>query len=100
MRINPGVNAKKMAETLAITGLSFLASDPERLDRFLTLSGLSPGAIREVAADPSFLAAVLDHICQDEAMLTAFAAESQHGPQEVDRARQLLGGQDWERESA
>ena len=42
----------EIAEKLAISALSFLATDPERLGRFLAISGIGPEAIRTAAADP------------------------------------------------
>ncbi len=50
---------------------SFLATDPERLGRFLAITGIGPEAIRTAAADPQFLAGVLDHVVSDEPLLLA-----------------------------
>ena len=62
------------AETMAIAALGFLAAEPERLARFLALSGLGPHNLRQAATSPGFLAAVLDHLAADERLLVAFAA--------------------------
>jgi hypothetical protein len=78
------------AEDLAVAALAFIAQDAERLQRFLALSGLSPLDIREAAADPGFLAGVIDHVSQDEALLVSFAADSGIDPAEVATARRLL----------
>jgi len=86
------------AEALAIQALNFLATEPERLGRFLALSGLGPESIRTAAAESGFLAGVLAHLGEDEKLLVAFAAEAGVTPAEVDRARRLLAGGDWERE--
>jgi hypothetical protein len=85
------------AETLAVAGLVFLASDTERLEPFLSLSGLNPGNIRAAATDPGFLRAVLEHIVADESLLMAFAANEQRDPADVLRALHKLGGgpTDW-----
>ncbi len=80
------------AEALAIQALGFLAGDPERLERFLALSGLGPENLREAAAEPGFLAAVLDHIGSDEALLLTFAGEAGVDPTAIAKARQALGG--------
>src|SRR5215470_16419399 len=90
--------AREAAESLAIQALNFLATEPERLGRFLALSGLGPESIRAAAAESGFLAGVLAHIGEDEALLVAFAAQAGVKPAEVDRARRLLAGGDWERE--
>jgi len=85
------------AETLAITALSFLASEPERFDRFLSLTGIGPGDVREAAQEPHFLAGVLEHISSDEQMLVEFAQHAEIKPAEVEHARAALGGV-WERD--
>ena len=80
------------AESLAIQALSYLAGEPERLGRFLTLTGIGPDRIRAAAASPGFLAGVLDHVASEDAMVTAFAAEAGVEPGEIERARLALAG--------
>lgn len=80
------------ASEAAIAALGFLATDPERLERFLALSGLGPHNLRRAAADPGFLSAVLDYIVGDERLLLAFAQDQRLPPAEVVRARDALGG--------
>ncbi len=94
----PSTERREAAESLAVQALRFLAEDPDRLGRFLALSGLDPRSIRSAAADSGFLAGVLSHLGSDEALLVAFAAAADVTPAEVDRARRLLAGSDWERE--
>jgi hypothetical protein len=81
------------AESLAVEALSFLAQDSERLGRFLAVTGMGPEMIRKAAADPGFLAGVLDHIASDEPLLLAFAQHAAVDPRTVERAQALLGGQ-------
>jgi hypothetical protein len=81
------------AESLAVEALSFLAQDSERLGRFLAVTGMGPEMIRKAAADPGFLAGVLDHIASDEPLLLAFAQHAAVDPRSVERAQALLGGQ-------
>ena len=88
------------AESLAVQALSFLAGEPERLARFLALTGIGPDRIRAAAATPGFLAGVLDHVTSEDALVTAFAAEAGIKPEEVGRARRVLGRGEWERDSA
>jgi len=97
MAKNGRVNAES-AEKLAISALAFLAQDPEQLSRFLAITGIEPGAIRAAAADPQFLAGVLDHVAGDEKLLLAVAADAGVGPQEIERAHAALSGARWERE--
>jgi hypothetical protein len=80
------------AETVAIDALGFLAAEPERLARFLALSGLGPHNLRQAAVSPGFLAAVLDHLAADEPLLLAFAAAQGISPAAVIRARDTLSG--------
>ena len=54
------------AEMLAIQALAFIAEEPERLNRFLGLTGIDLSQIRDVAREPGFLAGVLEHMLADE----------------------------------
>jgi hypothetical protein len=90
--------AREGAESLAVQALGFLAQDPERLSRFLALTGLDAASIRSAAAESGFLAGVLAHLGGDQRLLAEFATEAGVAPAEVDRARHLLAGGDWERE--
>jgi hypothetical protein len=80
------------AEKVAIDALGFLAGDPERLARFLALSGLGPHNLRQAATAPGFLAAVLDYLAADEPLLLAFAAARGIAPALVTGARDKLSG--------
>jgi hypothetical protein len=80
------------AEALALRALAFLAEEPERLGRFLALSGLGPDELRSRAGDPALLGGVLDHLLSDERLLVAFAEASQIAPEEAARARRRLPG--------
>jgi hypothetical protein len=88
---------KDEAETIAAKALNFLARDAERLVRFLDLSGLNPGSIREAARDSGFLAGVLDYVCGDQALLLGFADQCDVTPSAVEKARSALSGR-WERD--
>ena len=90
--------SRESAEKLAISALGFLAEDPERLGQFLSVTGIGPDMIRRAAADPSFLAGVLDHVAADEPLLLAVAEHAGVRPQDVERAQAALRGQRWERE--
>ncbi len=90
--------ARDAAEALAVEALTYLAGEPERLARFLDLSGIDPASIRAAAREPRFLAGVLEHIASDERLLTAFADSADIAPETVDRARAALAGRRWERD--
>ena len=89
---------RKIAENLAIQALGFMASDPERLGAFLAATGIGPEMIRKAAAEPAFLAGVLDHVCGDQALLIAVAEHAGLTPQDVEHAQAVLSGRPWQRE--
>jgi len=91
---------REAAEALGIQALAYLAGDPERLGRFLALSGLGPETIRAAAHDPGFLAGVLEYIAGDEALLVAFAEHVQAAPEHVAQAQGVLAGPSRERDTA
>jgi hypothetical protein len=88
---------REAAEALAIQALSYLGQDGERLGRFLAVTGIGPAEIRSAAAEPGFLAGVLEYLASDERLLTDFAAAFGHEPAHVDAARLVLSG-GWERD--
>src|SRR5713226_8406714 len=90
---------REAAEALAIAALGFIAAEPERLGRFLAITGIGPESIRQAAREPHFLAGVLDHLAGDERLLMAFAAESEIDPNDVIRARDVIAGGQWERDT-
>lgn len=81
-----------LAEALALRALGYLAAEPERLGRFLAVTGIGPDSLRDHAADTDLLAAILDHLLADESLLLAFSAEDGADPAEVARARRHLPG--------
>jgi hypothetical protein len=81
---------KAAADSIAIEALGFLAEDPSRLKSFLTLSGLRLETLRAAAHEPGFLAAVLDYLASDEALLLAFAGRSGRDPAALANAREIL----------
>jgi hypothetical protein len=88
----PGKFARDDAEALAIQALSFFASEPERLGRFLAVTGIGPEGIRAAAATPGFLAGVLDYLIANETLLLDFTAERGFDPASVVQARDALPG--------
>ena len=80
------------AEIIALKALGFLASDSERLQRFVDLTGLSLQAIRQSASEPAFLGGVLDHVLADQTLLLLFAEAAELDPGAVERSRRQLPG--------
>jgi len=87
---------REAAEALAIAALGFIAAEPERLGRFLAITGIGPASVRTAAREPRFLAGVLDHVSGDEPLLRAFAADHGIDPGEVVRARDMIADARWE----
>ncbi|MEI4487003.1 DUF3572 family protein [Frigidibacter sp. MR17.14] len=82
------------AEALAAEALAWLAGQGAPLRDFLVASGVDLGELRARAADPDFLAAVLDFLMQEDAWVLEFAAERGIDPLRVQRARAALPGGD------
>lgn len=78
------------AQEIGIDALSFLAGNPERLGRFLALTGTGAAELSFALDDPSILAAVLEHVIGDEPMLLEFASNAQMTPDDVVLAWDLL----------
>lgn len=94
----PVQNPREVAEIVAVQALSFIASEPERLGLFLAESGIGPETLRHAAADPRFLASVLDFVMRDDATVKAFASVSQLHPTNIAAAHQALNDPKWERD--
>ena len=94
----PVKNPREVAEIVAVQALSFIAGDPERLGLFLAETGIGPETLRNAAADPRFLASVLDFVMRDDATVKAFANVSQLHPTNIAAAHQALNDPDWERD--
>ncbi|HLJ01242.1 MAG TPA: DUF3572 domain-containing protein [Bradyrhizobium sp.] len=91
-------NPREVAEIVALQALSFVAGEPERLGAFLAESGIGPDTLRSAAADPRFLAHVLDFIMRDDATVKAFAEVSKLHPTNIAAAHQALNDPKWERD--
>jgi Protein of unknown function (DUF3572) len=72
--------------------VTFLASDDDRLTRFLAASGIDQGQLRDQLSDPSFLGFILDFALQDEAQILEFAANRNLAPETILQARSKLPG--------
>jgi len=94
----PTRNAREVAEIVAIQALAFVAGDADRLGSFLAESGIGPETLRDAAANPQFLAHVLDFVMRDDATVKAFAAASNLHPTNIAAAHQALNDPEWERD--
>lgn len=100
MRTQHPVEIREKAAATALGALTYLAEDPQRISRFLALTGIEPDALRDLLGDTAFLAAVLDHLAGDEAMLLDFSRQVGCRPEDVEQARGVLAGPRWERDMA
>jgi len=60
------------AETLGLDALAWLAGEPEALEKFLKLSGISGADLRAAAGSSALSVAVLDFLLSHEDFLLAF----------------------------
>lgn len=80
----------ELANSIGEAALLFLASDPQRISGFLTLTGVGPAELRENAQAPEMLAAVLDYLLQDESLLLVFCTAESIAPGDIAPARRAL----------
>ncbi len=88
----PASPNSQTAEALAIQALGFVAADPVLLPRFLALTGIEASEIRRAAAEPGFLAGVLNFLLAHEPTLTAFCEAHDINPAAVGQAQRALPG--------
>lgn len=74
---------REEAETIAVSALAFIAADGELLPRFLSLTGIEAHQIRAAAAEPGFLAGVLQFVLAHEPTVLRFCEESGIAPERV-----------------
>jgi Protein of unknown function (DUF3572) len=80
------------ASAVALTFISYLASDDERLQRFCDYSGMGGNDIKQRLQEPDFHAFLFDYLMQDESSLLAFCAENAIQPEKLMRLRATLPG--------
>jgi hypothetical protein len=78
------------AETIALQGLTFLVGDPQRLVRFLSLTGLTPQDLKGFSRDPNLQMALMDYLLGDESLLLVFTSEAGVSPEVIAPAYELL----------
>ena len=78
------------AETIALQGLTFLAGDPKRLVRFLSLTGLTPQDLKGFGRDAGLQMALMDFLLGDESLLLVFTSETGVPPEVIAPAYELL----------
>lgn len=80
------------AEETAVAVLTWLASEPEMLGRFLSLTGMRADTLRDSANDPGFYLALLDFLMNHEPTLIAYCEATGTPPERVVVAHRALAG--------
>jgi Protein of unknown function (DUF3572) len=80
------------ASSISLKLIGFIASDEERLERFLALSGISLMDLKEGAANPEFQGFVLDYALQDEKLIVDFSISTGIKAELIQFARYALPG--------
>ena len=80
------------AGEIAAAALLFLTEDAQRLQRFLTDTGMAPADLAAQAHTAMLAAAVLEHLLGDESLLLTFCSKSRIEPERVVPAHALLTG--------
>jgi hypothetical protein len=86
------IASPEAAEAFALEVLGFLAADEDRLMTFISITGVGLDEIRARAAEPAFLAGIVDYLLSDEQLLTAFAEANETSPELPARMRRHLPG--------
>ncbi len=83
---------KDAAQTIALQALGWIAASDELFPVFLAATGASLAELRSRAADPLFLAAVLDFLLQEDAWVLDFCSQNSLPPASLQAARAALPG--------
>lgn len=67
-----GMNERTSAETLALQAMAWLLDGSDRTQGFLAATGAAPSDLAASAGNPVFLAAVLDFLLTDDALVIGF----------------------------
>ena len=76
----------------AIAVLGWLADDPEMFGRFLALTGVAPGQVRNAVNDPGFLAGLMDFLMNHEPTLLQFCQDNDVRVEWVQSCHQYFTG--------
>lgn len=80
------------AEAFALTALGWLISDEDLLGTFMGSTGCDAEALRQGAANPEFLASVLDFLSMDDAWVLRCSEATGLAPEDFLLARHALPG--------
>ncbi|MDP4031793.1 MAG: DUF3572 domain-containing protein [Pseudorhodobacter sp.] len=83
---------QEAAETLALQALTWILGNDDLLPVFLNASGASTSDLAQGAADPAFLASVLDFLLLDDAWVIGFCDANGQRYEAPMQARAFLSG--------
>lgn len=81
---------REEAETLALQCITFLAEDPQRIARFMALTGIDVHQLSTHLEAVDTLAAALDYLLRDESLMLMFASNYGISVQKIPAARAAL----------
>ena len=82
------------AEEIAVRALGWMISEPDLFNRFLALSGLDAGSIRQASTEPGFHAGITGFLMSHEPTLLAFCAHAELKAEYVAACHYKLNGPD------
>jgi hypothetical protein len=88
----PKALTREAAETIAIQAIGFLAEEPNRIGRFMSLTGMELETLVAGAETSPVQVAVLDYLLSDESLLMVFSGHAALDPPAISAARALLDG--------
>ena len=80
------------AEAMAVKILGWLVAQPDQMSRFMALTGVDGGSIRDAAGEPGFLAGVTGFVMAHEPTLVAFCADNAVAIEHVVACHHRLAG--------
>lgn len=80
---DPNAHDRNDPEALALSALGWILSDPERAERLLTLTGLTPQVLRDGLGTRAVQAAVLEFLANHEPDLVLAADALNVMPQDL-----------------
>jgi hypothetical protein len=82
--------SEDVARDIAVRALTFVTGDEVVLQRFLRLTGWTPGSITTPGSESAMLLASLDYLMGEEDLLLTFAANSGIDPTDISKAHRAL----------
>lgn len=87
---------REIAETEALTMLTWLAGHADLFGAFLTSTGADVADVAQKAGQPAFLASVVDFVMTEDAHVMAWAEAAGRAPETALQIRAgLPGGDNW-----